>query len=89
MNGPVYIEGARPGDTLQVDVLDAAPAPWGWTGVLPGFGLLADEFPAPFLKIWDLPPGAPHAWFDRARGIRVPLRPFAGEMGVEIGRAHV
>ncbi|KIP04647.1 hypothetical protein PHLGIDRAFT_129368 [Phlebiopsis gigantea 11061_1 CR5-6] len=84
VNGPIYIETAQPGDTLQVDILDVVTAEWGWTGVLPGFGLLADEFPEPYLKIWDLPAGAHHAWFDKMKGIKVPLRPFAGEMGVAL-----
>jgi acetamidase/formamidase len=57
---------------------------WGWTALLPGFGLLADEFPVPALKIWKLESGSEEgfAWFDEEKGIKVPLRPFAGEMGV-------
>ncbi|OSX55883.1 hypothetical protein POSPLADRAFT_1112376, partial [Postia placenta MAD-698-R-SB12] len=87
VNGPVHVADARPGDTLRVDVLDVRAADWGWTALIPGFGLLADEFPAPALKLWTLPgaeggAGRAYAWFDEARGIRVPLRPFAGEMGV-------
>ncbi|EMD36097.1 hypothetical protein CERSUDRAFT_115998 [Gelatoporia subvermispora B] len=99
VNGPVHVAGAAPGDTLRVDVLAAEPAEWGWTACIPGFGLLADEFPEPALKIWSLHKhtaegsqggegGGPvpgeygYAWFDEARGIRIPLRPFAGEMGV-------
>jgi acetamidase/formamidase len=82
VNGPIYIENAQPGDTLQVDILEVAAAEWGWTGILSGFGLLADEFPAPKLKIWDLSADADFAWFNESKGIKVPLRPFAGEMGV-------
>ncbi|KAF9244458.1 hypothetical protein BU15DRAFT_85855 [Melanogaster broomeanus] len=63
VNGPVYVEGAQPGDTLQIDVLKVQAADWGWTALIPGFGLLADE----------------------EKGVRVPLRPFAGEMGVARG----
>jgi acetamidase/formamidase len=80
VNGPVFVEGAQPGDTLQVDVLGIENPEWGWTGLFPGFGLLADEFPEPALKIWKLKEG--FAWFDEKKGIKVPLRPFAGEMGV-------
>ncbi|KAJ8597201.1 Acetamidase/Formamidase [Rhizopogon salebrosus TDB-379] len=84
VNGPVYIDGAQPGDTLQVDVLRIENPEWGWTALLPGFGLLADEFPVPALKIWKLESGSEEgfAWFDEEKGIKVPLRPFAGEMGV-------
>ncbi|PCH39014.1 Formamidase [Wolfiporia cocos MD-104 SS10] len=90
VNGPVHVAGAAPGDVLRVDVLRVAPAHWGWTACLPGFGLLADEFPAPALKLWALEwddaAGAGHAWFDDARRITIPLRPFAGEMGVAPGK---
>ncbi|KIK39083.1 hypothetical protein CY34DRAFT_808665 [Suillus luteus UH-Slu-Lm8-n1] len=80
VNGPVFVDGAQPGDTLQVDVLRIENPEWGWTGLFPGFGLLADEFTEPGLKIWKL--GEGFAWFDEKKGIKVPLRPFAGEMGV-------
>ncbi|KAG8215651.1 hypothetical protein J3R82DRAFT_7522 [Butyriboletus roseoflavus] len=91
VNGPVYVEGATPGDTLQIDVLDVRTADWGWTALIPGFGLLADEFPEPALKIWDLTENAGmgevqrYAYLSKERGIRVPLRPFAGEMGLARG----
>jgi acetamidase/formamidase len=90
VNGPVYVEGAEPGDVLRVDVLNLRPAEWGWTAVIPGFGLLADEHPTPTLKIWTLEypedGSAPFAWFDQEKGIKIPLRPFCGEMGVAPGK---
>ncbi|OAX37974.1 Acetamidase/Formamidase [Rhizopogon vinicolor AM-OR11-026] len=86
VNGPVYVDGAQPGDTLQVDVLRIENPEWGWTALIPGFGLLADEFTAPALKIWKLESDSDSeegfAWFDKEKGMKVPLRPFAGEMGV-------
>lgn len=81
VNGPVYVEGAAPGDTLEVEFLDLQPAGWGWTAVIPGFGLLADEFPEPALKIWRLDGGA-EGFAEFAPGIRVPLAPFCGEIGL-------
>ncbi|MGH2515279.1 MAG: acetamidase/formamidase family protein, partial [Ktedonobacterales bacterium] len=78
VNGPIYVEGAAPGDTLRIELLDFQPAEWGWTALIPGFGLLADEFPEPALKIWRLADG--EAEF--APGIRVPLDPFCGEIGL-------
>ena len=45
VTGPVEVAGAEPGDTLQVDLLEFEPADWGWTASIPGFGLLADDFP--------------------------------------------
>src|SRR5688500_9535882 len=51
VNGPIEVEGAEPGDTLQVDLLDFRTADWGWTASIPGFGLLAEDFPDGHLKI--------------------------------------
>ena len=94
----MFVSSAQPGDTLQIEVLDVEVAEWGWTGIIPGFGLLADEFPEPELKIWTLIrsttsqtsgsqsegslTGYGYAWFDEKKGIKIPLKPFAGEMGV-------
>ncbi len=81
VNGPIYVEGAAPGDTLQVEFLDLQPADWGWTALIPGFGLLADLFPEPALRIWRLADG----WAEFAPGIRIPLEPFCGEVGLAPG----
>ena len=43
--GPVYVDGAEPGDALKVTLLDFAPSGWAWPAIVPGFGLLADDFP--------------------------------------------
>ena len=92
VNGPVHIADAQPGDTLRIDVLDVQVAEWGWSAILPGFGLLSDEYATPVLKIWTLHrnegegEGYGYAWFDEAKGIKIPLRPFAGEMGVAPGK---
>src|SRR5919201_2618349 len=51
VSGPVFVKGARPGDVLAVDILELWPGDWGWTAIIPGFGLLADEFPDPWLRI--------------------------------------
>ncbi|MBT9258823.1 MAG: acetamidase/formamidase family protein [Clostridiales bacterium] len=80
VTGPVYIKGARPGDVLEVEILDFGPLSWGWTASIPGFGLLADEFPQPYLKIWDLKKD----YGEFAPGIRIPLRPFPGTIGVAL-----
>lgn len=85
VNGPIYVEGAAPGDTLEVEFLDLQPADWGWTAIIPGFGLLADEFSEPALKIWRLEGGA-DGWAEFAPGIRVPLAPFCGEIGLAPGK---
>ena len=76
--GPVFVEGATPGDTLQVELLDFTPGDWGWTASIPGFGLLADEFPDGALRITRLSDGVG----EFLPGIRIPLAPFCGELGV-------
>ena len=93
----MHIAEAQPGDTLRVDVCGLETADWGWSALIPGFGLLADEFPEPALKVWKLVRNAEgedvvgdgeygYAWFDEEKGIRIPLKPFCGEMGVAPGK---
>ena len=82
LTGPVRVRGAEPGDTLLVEILDMRPAPWGWTQIRPGRGLLPEsEFGEPFLQIWDMSDGT-HARMDRR--VAVPLAPFPGVMGVAL-----
>jgi acetamidase/formamidase len=80
VNGPIAVAGAEPGDTLQVDLLEFEPADWGWTASIPGFGLLADEFADPALRISRVPGVGERAEF--LPGVRVPIVPFCGEIGV-------
>jgi len=76
--GPVFVEGAERGDTLEVELLEFEPGEWGWTASIPGFGLLADEFPEPALRITRLAGGVA----EFLPGIRIPLAPFCGELGL-------
>ena len=80
VNGPIAIVGAEPGDTLQIDLLEFEPAEWGWTASIPGFGLLADQFADPYLRITTVPRPGERAEF--LPGVRVPIAPFCGEIGV-------
>jgi acetamidase/formamidase len=80
VNGPIYVRDACPGDVLEVEIVDIQLSNWGWTAILPGFGLLHDEFPRPTLKLWQLDQDQ-YAWF-KPNQIRIPLRPFTGECGV-------
>jgi acetamidase/formamidase len=82
VNGPIYVEGAAPGDTLQIEFLELQPADWGWTALIPGFGLLADEFADPALHVWRLEGDADTGRAEFAPGIRIPLDPFCGEIGL-------
>jgi acetamidase/formamidase len=78
VNGPIGVEGAEPGDTLEIELLDLQPGDWGWTAAFPGFGLLADDFTEPALRITKL--DGRHG--ELLPGIRIPLAPFCGELGV-------
>ncbi len=80
ITGPIAVRGARAGEVLEVEVLELAMTGWGWTALIPGFGLLADQFPDPWLKHWALTPGAPTATF--ADGVDVPIAPFPGTIGL-------
>ncbi len=81
VDGPVYVEGAEPGDVLKVTLLSFSPSGWGWTANIPGFGLLAAEFLESALHIWKYDPGtlAPALF---GRWGKVPLKPFTGTIGV-------
>jgi acetamidase/formamidase len=52
--GPVLVEGAEPGDTLAIEILKMETRGWGYTLIIPGFGLLPDEFPDPYIRVFDL-----------------------------------
>ncbi len=78
LTGPVQVEGAQPGDTLEVEVVGLKHKGWGWNAVIPGFGLLADEFPDPYLHHYQL--GRTYCQF--RPDIRIPYEPFCGVMGV-------
>lgn len=79
LGGPLSVRDAEPGDTLEVEILRFQPAAWGWTAVMPGFGVLSDELAGPYLVHWDLSnrrvaTGLP--------SVAVPIEPFCGVMGV-------
>jgi acetamidase/formamidase len=77
--GPIVVKGAKPGDTLAIEVLDIRTQGWGWSAILPGLGLLADDFPDAYLRIFDISNGD----FAYVReDIAIPLAPFFGTMGV-------
>ncbi|HEY5430467.1 MAG TPA: acetamidase/formamidase family protein [Solirubrobacteraceae bacterium] len=80
VTGPVYVKGAQPGDVLAVEILEFAPHDWGWTAIIPGFGLLADEFPDPWLNISQVDTNARTVAF--LPGVTLPFSPFPGTIGL-------
>jgi acetamidase/formamidase len=80
VSGPVFVKGATAGGVLEVELLEFKAKDWGWTAIIPGFGLLADEFPEPWLRISEVDADAGRVRF--AEGITLPHRPFPGTLGV-------
>ncbi|HEX9654266.1 MAG TPA: acetamidase/formamidase family protein, partial [bacterium] len=80
LTGPVFVDGAEPGDVVAVKLHRIEIGDWGWAGIFPGFGFLASEFTEPFLKTFKLGKDVPVAHFNDK--IKIPLKPFAGVMGV-------
>jgi len=80
ISGPVFVKGAQPGDVLAVEILELRPGDWGWTALIPGFGLLADEFPDPWLRISSIDAAGSTVRFSDQVTLR--LRPFPGTIGV-------
>ena len=83
VTGPVLVRDAEPGDVLEAEVRSIEGASWGWTGIIPGFGLLADEYPDPWLQIWKV--GKRSA--TGIRGVKIPVRRFPGTIGVALAEA--
>lgn len=83
VTGPIAVIGAEPGDALVVEILAIELENWGWTANIPGFGLLADEFTAPHLRISHVAP----RHVELLPGLRIPTLPFIGTIGVALAGA--
>lgn len=93
LTGPVYVEGAEPGDLLAVEIVAIEAGPRGATPLFPGFGSLADLFPEAHCVNWEIGPwdgeagAAPGGARTVARsaqlpGVVVPADMFPGVIGV-------
>jgi acetamidase/formamidase len=81
LTGPIAVEGAQPGDVLQVDILAVQPrAAYGYNCQSPSAGILPYDFPFTRNKLLAVDARAGYATL--APGVRIPLRPFFGSMGV-------
>jgi acetamidase/formamidase len=78
LTGPIWIEGAEPGDVLEIDVLATRHAGWGWSSVVEGLGFLKERFHEPYLFHWQLEGESTSSLAPAV----VPVRPFLGVMGV-------
>jgi len=79
LGGPVFIKDAEPGDALEVEILALRPGSWGWTALLPGLGLLASDFPDPYVRYFEL---GNRTSAELRQDIHIPIAPFCGTMGV-------
>jgi acetamidase/formamidase len=80
LTGPVFVEGAEPGDTLEVRILKIDLAiPYAYNGFRAGAGFLTNDFPYSRMKIIPLDRERMIAKF--APNIEIPLHPFFGSMG--------
>ncbi|MGE5246838.1 MAG: acetamidase/formamidase family protein [Verrucomicrobiota bacterium] len=86
LTGPVYIQEAEPGDILQVEILDIDPGPYAFnlnpTTSFMKLGLLADEYPDGKVRWYAV--DRKTMTYDFQDGIRIPIRPFPGTIGVEL-----
>jgi acetamidase/formamidase len=81
LTGPIAVEGAEPGDTLEIRILKIDLAiPYAYNGFGPATGLLRDDYPYRHTKIIPLDRQKMVASF--GPGITIPLHPFFGSMGV-------
>jgi acetamidase/formamidase len=81
MSGPIFVEGAEPGDTLEIRILTIEFLhPFGVNAFSPGGGVLPDDFPYAQLRLFRWRPGADRVEF--RPGVTLPLAPFFGSIGV-------
>jgi len=81
LTGPIFVEGAKPGDVLEVKLKSIEMAvPYAVNTIQPGSGTLPDEFPYARFKITRLDLTRKVAKF--SDGVEIPTRPFFGVLGV-------
>jgi acetamidase/formamidase len=81
LTGPIYIEGAEPGDTLEVRIKEIKLViPYGYTGFVRKRGALPEDFDRTRMRIIRLDEQRMVGQF--GKGIEIPLRPFFGSLGV-------
>lgn len=80
LTGPVYVNGAEPGDLLEVTIVEIEPQPFGFTVQMPGFGFLRDIFTEPYIVQWTIANG--FATSPDLPGVRIPGASFMGVIGL-------
>jgi acetamidase/formamidase len=80
VTGPIAVLGAKAGDALDIRVQSLDVDEWGWAALIPGFGLLADDFPRPHLVHAHTADGTVTLPF----GVTMPSLPMVGTIGVAL-----
>jgi len=80
LTGPVEVEGAEPGNVLELEILGYETAPFGWTAVIPGYGPLGDLIERPFLVRWQIADAVARS--EDLPGVTIPSSTHAGVIGV-------
>ena len=80
LTGPIFVEGAEPGDALEIEIVSIAFLhQFGVEAINPGGGALPEDFTAPVLRLIRWPPGASRLQF---AGASISMAPFFGTIGV-------
>ncbi|MDJ0619067.1 MAG: acetamidase/formamidase family protein [Calothrix sp. MO_192.B10] len=83
LTGPIYVRGAKPGDVLEVKLETITPSlPVGFNAIRSGWGALPHQFTQPALRFIPLDLENQIAEFPTGSGIKIPLKPFFGILGV-------
>ncbi|MEM7716689.1 MAG: acetamidase/formamidase family protein [Cyanobacteria bacterium P01_A01_bin.68] len=83
LTGPIYVEDAQPGDVLEVTLKKITPSlPVGFNVIRKNCGALPKEFNQPALRFIPLDLENNVAEFPTGSGIKIPLKPFFGILGV-------
>ncbi|KNG94617.1 acetamidase/formamidase family protein [Pseudaestuariivita atlantica] len=83
VTGPIHVDGAEPGDAVAITFDAFHASGWGWTANIPGFGLLADDFPDAALHVWTYDTGLSKPALFSPMG-QVALKPFVGTIGLAL-----
>lgn len=78
VSGPVFVNGAMPGDAISIEILSIEPGGWAWNAFLPGFGPLDGLMPGQMLERLPIVNGKVIV----SEHIRIPLRPMIGCLGL-------
>ena len=80
--GPIYVEGAEPGDLLKLKIVSIDVKDRGVAAVVPTEGVLGDQVTKPIIRVIEIEDG--HAIF---HGVKLPIRPMIGVQGCALGMA--